>query len=71
MYAFALLFLKVIFASLLNDTEKEQYVAGLVILGAAPCTAMVFVWSSLLNGNATATLFQVPFSNRLLPYILK
>src|SRR5690606_16820909 len=42
-----------------EPADAQQYIAGLILLGAAPCTAMVFVWSQLTRGDATYTLVQV------------
>jgi ACR3 family arsenite transporter len=53
---FAWLFLQVVFAPFLSPVLSEQYVAGLILLGVAPCTAMVLVWSYLANGNMGHTL---------------
>jgi arsenite transporter len=59
MAALAVLFFEVLFADLIAPADAQQYIAGLVLLGAAPCTAMVFVWSQLTRGDATYTLVQV------------
>ncbi len=59
MAALAVLFFEVVFAPFLDPVDARQYVAGLILLGAAPCTAMVFVWSQLTRGDATYTLVQV------------
>lgn len=59
MAALGMLFLEVIFARLIPPAEARQYVAGLILLGAAPCTAMVFVWSHLTKGDPAYTLVQV------------
>ena len=59
MAALAVLFFEVIFAPLIAPEDAAQYIAGLILLGAAPCTAMVFVWSQLTRGDATYTLVQV------------
>ena len=53
------LFLKVLFAPLIPAADADAYLAGLILLGAAPCTAMVFVWSNLVRGDAGYTLVQV------------
>src|SRR5690606_26630000 len=53
MAGLAVLFLEVIFADLIQPADAEQYIAGLILLGAAPCTAMVFVWSQLTRGDPT------------------
>lgn len=59
MYAIAYLFLFVVFGRLISPDLATQYLAGAVLLGAAPCTAMVFVWSSLTHGNPAYTVVQV------------
>ncbi|WP_313584932.1 ACR3 family arsenite efflux transporter [Lacrimispora sp.] len=59
MYALASLFFFVIFKAFISPDLATQYLAGAVLLGAAPCTAMVFVWSSLTNGNPAYTVVQV------------
>ncbi len=52
-------FFRFIFASFISPAEADQYIAGCIILAAAPCTAMVFVWSHLTKGDAAYTLVQV------------
>ena len=59
MYAIALLFFNVIYKGLITPETAKEYLAGAVLLGAAPCTAMVFVWSHLTKGNPAYTLVQV------------
>jgi ACR3 family arsenite transporter len=59
MFAIASLFFLVIFKTLIPLDLANDYLAGAVLLGAAPCTAMVFVWSSLTRGNPAYTLVQV------------
>jgi len=59
MYGIALLFFYVIFKNLIPADLAKEYLAGAVLLGAAPCTAMVFVWSHLTRGNPAYTLVQV------------
>lgn len=59
MAALAVLFFDYLYAGLMSDSAADQYIAGLVILGAAPCTAMVFVWSQLVRGDPAYTLVQV------------
>ena len=59
MAALAVLFFEHVFAGLISPENAQQYIAGLILLGAAPCTAMVFVWSQLTRGDATYTLVQV------------
>lgn len=63
MLFFAWLFLKVFFAPLISAQLASQYVAGAILLGAAPCTAMVFVWSYLSGGHAGHTLVQVAIND--------
>ena len=59
MYFFAWLFLKVVFKTFIPDGLSTEYLAGAVLLGAAPCTAMVFVWSYLSDGDPGYTVVQV------------
>ena len=59
MYALAWFFLKVVFKALIPGELATEYLAGAVLLGAAPCTAMVFVWSYLSDGDAGYTVVQV------------
>lgn len=59
MFAIAYLFFFVIFKDLMNAELAREYLAGAVLLGAAPCTAMVFVWSHLTKGNPAYTVVQV------------
>lgn len=59
MYAIALLFFNLIYKGLITPEAAKEYLAGAVLLGAAPCTAMVFVWSHLTKGNPAYTLVQV------------
>lgn len=60
---FAWLFLSVVFGSLLTPEQVEQYRAGLILLGIAPCTAMVLVWSFLARGNMGHTLVMTAFNS--------
>ncbi|MDD3822845.1 MAG: ACR3 family arsenite efflux transporter [Sphaerochaetaceae bacterium] len=59
MYAIAMFFFYVVYRSIIPKDLARQYLAGAVLLGAAPCTAMVFVWSHLTKGNPAYTLVQV------------
>jgi len=59
MYLIAWFFLKVVFKALIPGNLSTEYLAGAVLLGAAPCTAMVFVWSYLSDGDAGYTVVQV------------
>lgn len=62
----AVLFFEYIFAPFLDPQDAAQYTAGLILLGAAPCTAMVFVWSQLTRGDATYTLVQVSVNDLIM-----
>ena len=59
MAALGVLFFEVVFVDLIDPASAREYIAGLILLGAAPCTAMVFVWSQMTRGDATYTLVQV------------
>ena len=59
MYGIAYLFLFVVFKAFITPELATEYLAGAVLLGAAPCTAMVFVWSTLTKGNPAYTVVQV------------
>lgn len=59
MAALGVLFFNHVFAGLIPPDDAQAYLAGVILLGAAPCTAMVFVWSNLTRGDATYTLVQV------------
>lgn len=59
MYGFAFFFFFVLFRGFIAPEMATEYLAGAVLLGAAPCTAMVFVWSTLTNGNPAYTVVQV------------
>ncbi len=59
MAALGVLFFEGLFADWIAPADAQQYIAGMILLGAAPCTAMVFVWSQLTRGDATYTLVQV------------
>lgn len=66
MFAIAWFFLFVVFKQLIPSTLAQEYLAGAVLLGAAPCTAMVFIWSYLSNGNAAYTLVQVAVNDLII-----
>lgn len=66
MFFIASLFFLFIYQSLIPANLANDYLAGAIILGAAPCTAMVFVWSQLTKGNAAYTLVQVATNNLIL-----
>lgn len=59
----AWIFIRQLFATYLPAEQIDSYIAGLIILAAAPCTAMVFVWSNLCNGDAKFTLSQVAIND--------
>ena len=68
MAALGVLFFEHLFASLIAPADAQQYIAGLILLGAAPCTAMVFVWSQLTRGDATYTLVQVSVNDLIMVF---
>lgn len=59
MAALGVLFFKLLFAPWVDPQSASDYIAGMILLGVAPCTAMVFVWSQLVKGDANYTLVQV------------
>lgn len=63
MFAIAWFFLTVVFEPLISPQLAREYLAGAILLGAAPCTAMVFVWSYLTRGDAAYTLVQVSLND--------
>ena len=63
MAIFAAIFLKYVFAVFISPALAKEYIAGAILLGAAPCTAMVFVWSYLTKGNPAYTLVQVAIND--------
>ena len=60
------LFFKIIFANWLDAQTANEYLAGVILLGVAPCTAMVFVWSQLTKGDANYTLVQVSVNDLIM-----
>lgn len=66
MAAIAVLFFKFFWADLVPAQTAEEVIAGMILLGVAPCTAMVFVWSQLVRGNAAYTLVQVSINDVIL-----
>ncbi|BDW94616.1 arsenical-resistance protein [Thalassospira tepidiphila] len=66
MAALGWLFIGFLFRPLLPESQIESYIAGLILLGAAPCTAMVFVWSHLTKGDANFTLTQVALNDTIM-----
>ncbi|WP_371863816.1 ACR3 family arsenite efflux transporter [Iodidimonas gelatinilytica] len=66
MAALAVLFFNFIYSGIISKGDAQQYIAGLILLGAAPCTAMVFVWSQMTKGDATYTLVQVSVNDLIM-----
>jgi len=63
MAALGVLFFEYIFAPWVDPVSAREYIAGMILLGVAPCTAMVFVWSQLAKGDANYTLVQVAIND--------
>lgn len=63
MAALGWLFFNFLFVDLVDPESASQYIAGMILLGVAPCTAMVFVWSQLTKGDANYTLVQVSIND--------
>lgn len=59
MAALGWLFFNILFVDMVDPSSAQEYIAGMILLGVAPCTAMVFVWSQLTKGDANYTLVQV------------
>ena len=68
MAALGVLFFEHVFAGLVPSQDAEQYIAGMILLGVAPCTAMVFVWSHLTDGDPNYTLVQVSLNDLVLVF---
>ena len=68
MAALGVLFFEYVFAGLIPADDAQAYLAGVILLGAAPCTAMVFVWSNLTRGDATYTLVQVSVNDVIMVF---
>lgn len=66
MAALGWLFFRVVFADLVDPQTATEYIAGMILLGVAPCTAMVFVWSHLTEGDANYTLVQVSVNDLIM-----
>ncbi len=65
----AWIFFRHVFSSLISPSEADQYIAGAIILAAAPCTAMVFVWSYLTEGDPAYTLVQVSVNDLIMLFL--
>lgn len=63
MAALGILFFEYVFAGLVAPETAKEYIAGMILLGVAPCTAMVFVWSQMVRGDANYTLVQVSIND--------
>ncbi len=63
------LFFRHVFSAWISPTEADQYIAGVIILAAAPCTAMVFVWSYLTDGDPAYTLVQVSVNDLIMLFL--
>ncbi|HEX5736903.1 MAG TPA: ACR3 family arsenite efflux transporter [Hydrogenophaga sp.] len=68
MAALGVLFFQYIFAPWVDPQSASEYIAGMILLGVAPCTAMVFVWSQLVKGDANYTLVQVSVNDIIMVF---
>lgn len=68
MVALGMLFFEYIFKDLVSPETAKEYIAGMILLGVAPCTAMVFVWSHLTKGDANYTLVQVSLNDIIMVF---
>ncbi|KAB7647456.1 ACR3 family arsenite efflux transporter [Polymorphobacter fuscus] len=68
MAALGVLFFEFVFAPFIAPGTSDQYIAGLILLGAAPCTAMVFVWSQMTKGDPNYTLAQVSLNDAIMVF---
>lgn len=68
MAALGVLFFKHVFADMVPADDASQIIAGMILLGVAPCTAMVFVWSHLTDGDANYTLVQVSLNDLIMVF---
>jgi ACR3 family arsenite transporter len=68
MAGLGVLFFEYVFADLVAPADAQQYIAGMILLGVAPCTAMVFVWSNLTKGDANYTLVQVSVNDLIMVF---
>ena len=68
MAALGVLFFEYLFAGLVEPQTAREYIAGMILLGVAPCTAMVFVWSQLVRGDANYTLLQVSINDIIMVF---
>tara|TARA_R110002096_G_scaffold416576_3_gene619642 strand:- start:80065 stop:81105 length:1041 start_codon:yes stop_codon:yes gene_type:complete len=63
MAAIGVLFFEYLYVGLVDPQDAKEYIAGMILLGVAPCTAMVFIWSQLTRGDASYTLVQVSIND--------
>jgi ACR3 family arsenite transporter len=68
MAALGIFFFEYLFAGLVDPQTAKEYIAGMILLGVAPCTAMVFVWSQLVRGDANYTLVQVSINDIIMVF---
>lgn len=68
MAGLGILFFEYVFAGLVDPQTAKEYIAGMILLGVAPCTAMVFVWSQLVRGDANYTLVQVSVNDIIMVF---
>jgi arsenite transporter len=68
MAALGVLFFQYLFAPWVDPQSASEYIAGMILLGVAPCTAMVFVWSQLVKGDANYTLVQVSVNDIIMVF---
>ncbi|WP_425405296.1 ACR3 family arsenite efflux transporter [Hwanghaeella sp.] len=68
MAALGILFFEHVFAGMVDPQTAREYIAGMILLGVAPCTAMVFVWSQLVRGDANYTLVQVSINDIIMVF---
>jgi ACR3 family arsenite transporter len=68
MAALGILFFEYLFAGIVDPASAKEYIAGMILLGVAPCTAMVFVWSQLVRGDANYTLVQVSINDIIMVF---
>jgi arsenite transporter len=68
MAALGVLFFQYLFADWVDPQSASEYIAGMILLGVAPCTAMVFVWSQLVKGDANYTLVQVSVNDIIMVF---
>lgn len=68
MAALGILFFEYVFAGLVEPQSAKEYIAGMILLGVAPCTAMVFVWSQMVKGDPNYTLVQVSINDVIMVF---